>query len=201
MNQFSAVSSHFFCHQITDQWIVDRLFSYDMRQVEVKQAVNVFMAGRDNETLQKYVKKFKNPNRKGSGGTYCQNPMRNNKELAQIYTVLCHQVINLEKYYREIHEDGTPVKQAHRLLLIATLDTWETFKNLIFIQKKKIRLIDLIAVVTYYLQMDWEATLCTHCGSVASKIDGIMTPCLVCAANQQRKSAIRQQQAKEAVRI
>ncbi|HEX4843649.1 MAG TPA: hypothetical protein VFV57_08250 [Limnobacter sp.] len=201
MREFANVANHFFCQRVTDQWIVDRLFAYDLRQVEVRQAVHVFMDMRDNKDIQQYINKFKNPNRKGSGGTYCQNPMRNNRDLAMIYTVLCRQVVNLERSYREQIGEQSPLAQHHRLMLIATLSIWETYKHLECVAKKKIRLIDMIAVMSYYLQNDWQLTVCHFCNSVSSKIDGIQTPCQVCTARQERKAMQRMAQVKEFARI
>ncbi|MDX1668174.1 MAG: hypothetical protein R3194_02040 [Limnobacter sp.] len=201
MKEFDSVENHFFSQQVTDQWIIDRLFSYDLRMVEVKQAVHVFLNGRDDKDLQKYIRKFKNPNKKGSGGTYCQNPMRNNKELALLYTVLGNQVVQQEANYRAEKAEDAPLAQGQRLMLLATLSVWESYNEMEFIQRKKVRLIDLIAVMTYYLQGDWELSKCSICSSVGSKIDGISTPCPVCQVQQEKKAALRQQQAKDAVRI
>ena len=201
MKEFDSVSNHFFSQRVTDQWIIDRLFSYDLRQVEVRQAVSTFLNGRDNKEIQQYINKFKNPNRKGSGGTYCQNPMRNNKDLALIYTVLGKQVTQLEQCYRAQIDPDSPLAQANRLMLISTLSIWESQRSLDCVNKKKIRLIDLVAVMSYYLQGDWQLSTCHFCGSISSKIDDIQTPCMVCTAKQEKKAIERQAQAKDSMRI
>ncbi|MCQ8897549.1 hypothetical protein NQT62_13995 [Limnobacter humi] len=201
MQEFASVANHFFCQKVTDQWIIDRLFSHDLRQVEVRQAVHTFLNGRDNKEIQQYINKFKNPNRKGSGGTYCQNPMRNNRDLALIYTVLCKQIVKLEACYRQQIQPESPLAQHQRLMLMATLRVWDSFKNQDLVTKKKIRLIDLVAVMSYYLHNDWQLAQCNYCNSIGSRMDGIQTPCTVCAVRQEKKASLRLAQARESVRI
>ena len=58
MNELKKVSGHHSVESITDQWLIDRLFSHDLRVIEVKHTANTLMGVADDKRIQSYIAKI-----------------------------------------------------------------------------------------------------------------------------------------------
>lgn len=195
MNELKKVAAHHAFASVTDQWLIDRLFSHDLRVIEVKHTANFFMGVADDRRIQSYISKNKNPNKRGSGGIAYLNPVRSGRDAGIFFAVLAHHVEKMHASFQAQVEAGSQLHDQHRLLLLAILNVWETFQNHDIVARRKTRLIDLISVMRYRVMGDWEVFSCKVCNTPLPRYDGIACACPVCAAASAKRSLMRQNNA------
>lgn len=192
MNELKKVAGHHAESAITDQWLIDRLFSHDLRVIEVKHAANFFMGVADDKRIQSYIAKNKNPNKRGSGGIAYLNPVRSGRDAGIFYAVLAHHVEKMHASFMAQIDVGSGLRQNHRLLLLAILNVWESFQHHDIVVRRKTRLIDLISVMRYSVMGDWEVFNCKVCSTPLPRYDGVACACPVCAAASVKRGLMRQ---------
>jgi hypothetical protein len=191
MNELKKVAGHHSFSSVTDQWLIDRLFSHDLRVIEVKHTANAFMGVADDKRLQSYIAKSKNPNKRGSGGIQYLNPVRAGRDSGVFFAVLTHHVDKMHAAFKAQIEPDSQLHKDHRLLLLAALNVWESFQHHDVVLRKKTRLIDLISVLRYRVMGDWELFSCKVCETPLPRYDNIACACPVCAAASVRKGLMR----------
>ena len=192
MNELKKVAGHHAEAVITDQWLIDRLFSHDLRVIEVKNTANFFMGVADDKRMQSYIAKNKNPNKRGSGGIAYLNPVRSGRDAGIFYAVLAHHVEKMHASFKAQISADSGLHQQHRLLLLATLNVWESFQHHDIVARRKTRLIDLISVMRYRVMNDWEVVSCKVCNTPLPKYDNVACACPVCSAAAAKRSLMRQ---------
>lgn len=196
MNELKKVSAHHSVESITDQWLIDRLFSHDLRVIEVKHTANTLMGVADDKRIQSYIAKSKNPNKRGSGGIQYLNPVRSGRDAGVFYAVLAHHVEKMLESFKAQIEPDSKLHKDHRLLLLAILNVWESFEHHDVVVRRKTRLIDLISVMRYKIMGDWELFNCKVCETPLPRYDSIACACPVCAAASIKKGLLRNEQSK-----
>lgn len=191
MNELKKVAGHHFFTQVTDQWLIDRLMAHDLRVIEVKHTANTFMGSADDKRLQSYIAKNKNPNKRGSGGIQYLNPVRAGRDAGVFFAVLAHHVDKMHAAFDAQVPADSELRKDHRLLLLATLNVWESFAQHEVVLRKKTRLMDLISVMRYKLMGDWDVFNCKVCSTPLPRYDNISCACPVCAAASVRKGLLR----------
>lgn len=192
MKEFDAIIGHHKGFHVVDQLLVDRLFALDLRLIEIKNIAMAFMDASKNKELMGYINKSKNPNKRGSGGTQTFNPVSNtSKETGLIYAALAKHVDALSNSFRQQITEENPLLMGHRLTLIAALEVWEDFKNCEFIEKKKIRMIDMLNVMVFRIRGDWQSLSCKICKSSYPVHNESPTACAVCASARNSKAPKR----------
>lgn len=192
MIELKKVAGHHALAQVTDQWLIDRLFSHDLRVIEVRHTANFFLEIAEDKRLQSYIAKNRNPNRRGSGGIAYLNPVRSGRDAGIFYAVLAHHVDKMHASFKAQVAVESGLNGGHRLLLLAILNVWESFQHHDVVMRRKTRLIDLVSVMRYRVMGDWDVFNCKVCNTPLPRYDQMSCACPVCSAAAAKRSLLRQ---------